>query len=85
VLAIAGGADRVNPASTVRRIVNRYPVAQADYREFPQMSHWPMGEPEAPDVAKSILEWLEAKGLTATAKPAKRKPLRLFGWGDAAP
>lgn len=85
ILAIAGGADRVNPASTIRRLVNRYPHAQADYREFPQMSHWPMGEAEAPDVQALILDWLAQRGLTATAAPKpKRKPLRLFGWGSDA-
>lgn len=87
ILAIAGGADRVNPASTVRRVVNRFPNAQAAYREFPEMSHWPMGETEAPDVQATIFDWLTSTGLTPTpeaAAKAKRKPLRLFGWGDAA-
>jgi pimeloyl-ACP methyl ester carboxylesterase len=85
ILAITGGADRVNPASTVRRIVNRYPQAQADYREFPLMSHWPMAEPEADDVAGEALAWLAARSITpqVSAKP-KRRALRLFGWGEQA-
>ncbi len=84
ILAIAGGADRVNPASTIRRIVNRYPKAQADYREFPGMSHWPMAEPETGDVQALILEWLAGRGLPAQPTPVKRKPVRLFGWGAAS-
>jgi pimeloyl-ACP methyl ester carboxylesterase len=79
VLTVAGGADRVNPASTVRRIANRYPAAQVEHREFPEMSHWPMGEPEGPQVAQTILDWLDARGLGAAAKPVKRKRVRLFG------
>lgn len=81
ILAIAGGADRVNPASTIRRIVNRYPKAQADYREFPKMSHWPMAEPETGDVQTLILSWLSARSLHAQTPAAPRNPVRLFGWG----
>lgn len=75
VLAIAGGQDRVNPASTVRRIVNRFPPGQADFQEFPTMSHWLIGEPEWPQVAHFALDWLEGRGVTATAAaaPAKKK------------
>lgn len=85
ILAIAGGADRVNPSSTVRRIVNRFPNGQAMMHEFPEMSHWPMGETEAPQVQSLILEWLRAKDVQSSVSKPKRKPLRLFGWGDATP
>ena len=83
VLALAGGKDRVNPASTVRRIVARFPGDQAHFHEFPEMSHWLVGEPEAPDVARLTLQWLEARNIGP--KPVrKKKQLSLFGWGEGA-
>jgi pimeloyl-ACP methyl ester carboxylesterase len=82
ILGLAGGKDRVNPASTVRRVIARFPNGQAHYHEFPEMSHWLVGEPEAPDVAAFTLQWLEAREIGL--KPVrKRKQLSLFGWGDA--
>jgi len=83
VLALAGGKDRVNPSSTVRRVIARFPGTQAHFHEFPEMSHWLVGEPEAPDVAKMTLQWLTACGITT--KPArKKKPLTLFSWGESS-
>ncbi len=63
VLALAGGCDRVNPASTVRRMVERFPTGQAHFYEFPSMSHWLIGEPEWPHVAQMALNWLSERGL----------------------
>lgn len=77
VLALAGGRDRVNPASTVRRVVTRFPNGQAHFHEFPAMSHWLVGEPESEDVAAFVLEWLKARGIGA-APAKKRKTLSLF-------
>ncbi|MGE3141745.1 MAG: alpha/beta hydrolase [Hyphomonadaceae bacterium] len=74
ILAIGGGRDRVNAASTVRRIANRFPAGQAVYHEFPDMSHWLIGEPEWPDVAKLTLDWIA----THEARP-RRKTFGLFG------
>ena len=84
VLGLAGGKDRVNPASTVRRVVARFPEGQAHFHEFPDMSHWLVGEPEAPDVAQLVLQWLDARGVGAKPAPRKRKALSLFGWRDNA-
>ena len=86
VLGVGGGRDRVNSASTVQRVVARFPNGQAHFHEFPQMSHWLIGEPEAEEVAGLTLQWLEARGLgpKKRAKP-KRKQLSLFGWGEASP
>jgi len=85
VLGLAGGKDRVNPPSTVRRVIARFPNGQAHFHEFPEMSHWLIGEPEAADVAKLTLQWLEAREIAP--KPAKRKAfqLSLFGWGESSP
>jgi pimeloyl-ACP methyl ester carboxylesterase len=79
VLGLAGGKDRVNPASTVRRVISRFPDGQAHFHEFPEMSHWLVGEPEAPDVAQMTLRWLEARDILPKAAKVK-KQLSLFGW-----
>jgi pimeloyl-ACP methyl ester carboxylesterase len=81
VLGLAGGRDRVNPASTVRRVISRFPQGQAHFHEFPEMSHWLVGEPEADDVTHFVLQWLEAREIA----PKRRKPWQhsLFNWGDA--
>lgn len=84
VLGLAGGKDRVNPSSTVRRVISRFPNGQAHFHEFPEMSHWLIGEPEALDVASLTLQWLEARGIGPKPVKAKRKQLSLFGWGEGA-
>jgi pimeloyl-ACP methyl ester carboxylesterase len=83
VLAIGGGQDRVNPPSTIKRLVGRFPHGQAEYCQFDEMSHWLIGEPEWPQVAEKALMWLAAQGVSANEPPraAKHKPLRLFSWG----
>jgi pimeloyl-ACP methyl ester carboxylesterase len=82
VLALAGGRDRVNPASTVRRVVARFPEGQAHYHEFPEMSHWLVGEPEAGQVAELTAQWLEARGFSARPKRVGKRTL--FQWRDSA-
>lgn len=84
VLGLAGGKDRVNPASTVRRVISRFPNGQAHFHEFPDMSHWLVGEPEAADVAAFVLQWFEARGIVTKPAKAKRRQLTLFGWGEAS-
>ncbi|MBY0565086.1 MAG: alpha/beta hydrolase [Hyphomonadaceae bacterium] len=79
VLGLAGGKDRVNSASTVRRVIARFPDGQAHFHEFPEMSHWLVGEPEAQEVAQLLLQWLDARGVGA--KPVKVKRKLLFGFG----
>lgn len=82
VLGLAGGRDRVNPPSTVRRVLARFPDGQAHFHEFEEMSHWLVGEPEANEVAALTLQWLEARGVTPKPVTAKRRTLSLFGFGD---
>jgi pimeloyl-ACP methyl ester carboxylesterase len=84
VLALAGGKDRVNPASTVRRVVSRFPQGQAHFHEFEDMSHWLVGEPEAAEVADMTLAWLKARGIGAPPIKPKRKTLSLFGLNERA-
>lgn len=83
VLALAGGRDRVNPASTVRRLVNRFPQGQAFFHEFPEMSHWLVGEPESGDVAQLALNWLTERGVGPQPQKTKRK-FSLFGAAERA-
>jgi pimeloyl-ACP methyl ester carboxylesterase len=84
VLGLAGGKDRVNPSSTVQRVIGRFPGDQAHFHEFPEMSHWLVGEPEAPEVAALVLQWLEARGIGTKPSKPKRRQLSLFGWGEGA-
>jgi pimeloyl-ACP methyl ester carboxylesterase len=83
VLGLAGGRDRVNPSSTIRRVVARFPNGQAHFHEFPDMSHWLVGEPEAPEVANLTLQWLEARDIGTKPTRTKNKTLSLFGFGDS--
>ncbi|HJS79801.1 MAG TPA: alpha/beta fold hydrolase [Vitreimonas sp.] len=83
VLGLAGGRDRVNPPSTVRRVIARFPNGQAHFHEFPEMSHWLVGEPEAADVAKLTLQWFEAREILPKPAKPKRRALSLFAWRAA--
>jgi pimeloyl-ACP methyl ester carboxylesterase len=83
VLGLVGGRDRVNSSSTVRRIIARFPNGQAHFHEFPEMSHWLVGEPEAKDVAGLTLQWLEAREILPKPVKPKRRQLSLFGWRSA--
>ena len=83
VLGLVGGKDRVNSSSTVRRIIARFPNGQAHFHEFPEMSHWLVGEPEAKDVAGLTLQWLEAREILPKPVKPKRRQLSLFGWRSA--
>ena len=83
VLGLAGGRDRVNPPSTVRRVIARFPNGQPHFHEFPEMSHWLVGEPEAADVAKLTLQWFEAREILPKPAKPKRRALSLFAWRAA--
>ena len=84
VLGLAGGRDRVNSSSTVRRVIGRFPNGQAHFHEFPEMSHWLVGEPEAMEVADFVLAWMSARGIGPTPAKPKRRTLSLFGMGEPA-
>jgi pimeloyl-ACP methyl ester carboxylesterase len=63
LLIVAGAADRIVPASVVRRTFRKYTKAAAitDYREFPGRTHWIIAEPGWEEVATAAAEWLETK------------------------
>ena len=70
-------------ATTVRRVISRFPKGQAHFHEFAEMSHWLVGEPEAAEVSSLVLQWFEAREILP--KPTKKKkPLSLFGWAERA-
>lgn len=58
ILCFAGGRDRVNPPATVRRLARRY-GGRARYEEFPNHSHWLIGEPGWEKIANGTVMWLE--------------------------
>lgn len=82
LLALAGGADRVNSAGTVRRIAGRFPPGQARFHEFQGMSHWLIGEPGWQQVAQHVLDWMDGQGLEPRVRrkpaPAGRVRRRAF-------
>jgi pimeloyl-ACP methyl ester carboxylesterase len=85
LLGLAGERDHLNPGTTVRRVINRFPVEQADFEELPNMSHWLIGEPEWPLVANTSLEWLAARGVRPSAvRAARKKALKLLPWSAGA-
>jgi pimeloyl-ACP methyl ester carboxylesterase len=65
VLIIAGEKDRIVPASITRKIAEKYKKVST-YREFPDHSHWVVGEPGWQEIAEYIKEWLHQ----ALSKPA---------------
>jgi pimeloyl-ACP methyl ester carboxylesterase len=59
VLCLTGARDRINPPETVKRIAARY-RDNATYKEYPEMSHWLIGEPGWEQVAEDSLRWLRS-------------------------
>jgi pimeloyl-ACP methyl ester carboxylesterase len=65
VLIIAGEKDRIVPVSITRKIAEKYRRVST-YKEFPDHSHWVIGEPGWQEIAEYIKEWLHQ----ALSKPA---------------
>ncbi len=61
VLCLVGDRDRVNPPSTVRRIAQRY-GAYGRFEEWPNRSHWLIGDDGWEDLAQHIQTWLTRQG-----------------------
>jgi pimeloyl-ACP methyl ester carboxylesterase len=57
LLCLAGSEDRINPASTVRHIAERY-EGRAVFEELDGRSHWAIGEPGWEKVAARAIAWL---------------------------
>ena len=58
VLVIAGGQDRITPASIVWKVYRKY-RAVATYKKFPNHAHWVIGEPSWQEVAEYVSDWLD--------------------------
>jgi pimeloyl-ACP methyl ester carboxylesterase len=56
---LAGGKDRVNPASTMRQVALRY-KGNSDFRLFENRSHWLHGEPGWESLAGTTADWLRS-------------------------
>jgi pimeloyl-ACP methyl ester carboxylesterase len=59
LLLIAGGKDHVAPASVTEANFKLYRKSRAitDYKEFPERSHYTLGEPGWEEVADYALDW----------------------------
>lgn len=56
-LLVAGGQDRLIPASLVRRMADAM-MGAATFRVFPENGHWLLGEPDSRQLARYVLAWL---------------------------
>jgi alpha-beta hydrolase superfamily lysophospholipase len=79
LLLIAGGQDRIFPAAVTRSSLERYrqSAAVTDYKEFPDRSHYTIGEPGWEKVADYALRW-------AMEHVHAGSPPPLSGTGDGA-
>jgi pimeloyl-ACP methyl ester carboxylesterase len=57
-LVIAGSEDGITPASVVKKVANKY-KAVSTYKEFPNHSHWVIGEPGWQEIAQYVEGWLK--------------------------
>ncbi|MDA2921087.1 alpha/beta hydrolase [Desulfobacterota bacterium AH_259_B03_O07] len=57
VLVIAGGEDRITPASVVRKVADKY-QSVSTYKAFTNHAHWVIGEPGWQEIADYVSNWL---------------------------
>ena len=57
VLVVAGGQDRIVPASVVRQVANKY-QAVSTYKEFENQAHMVVTQPGWQEVAEHVALWL---------------------------
>jgi len=70
MLVVGGAKDRTTPIADVRLVAQKYKKVGADYREYANNGHWIVDEPGTDKVIADIAGWLDAKGLS----PSARKP-----------
>lgn len=56
VLVVAGGEDRITPASVCRIVARRY--RQAEYKQYPGYSHFLISEPDWQNIAADVARFL---------------------------
>ena len=63
---VAGGVDRIVPASINRRNYHKYARSSAvtDFREFPGRSHWIIAQEGWEEVSGFIADWLKAQPIS---------------------
>ena len=61
LLFLAGGLDRTVPASVVRENHRRYKVGTVEIKEYPDRSHFTVGEPGWEQVLDYAIDWVEKK------------------------
>ena len=57
LLVIAGGKDRMTPASVVRKVSDKYETVST-YMEYPDHAHWVIGEPDWQEIAEYVADWI---------------------------
>ena len=62
LLLVAGGKDHIAPASVTKTNFNLYKKSKAvtDYKEFPERSHFTLGQAGWEEVADYALDWAVA-------------------------
>jgi pimeloyl-ACP methyl ester carboxylesterase len=67
LLLIGGGMDHVAPASLTRANAHHYRKSEAvtEYKEFPERSHYTLGQPGWEEVADFALDWSQAHSAAA--------------------
>lgn len=56
-LIVAGGQDRITPASVARKVADKY-RGVSTYKEFSNHAHWLVGEPGWQEIAEYVHGWL---------------------------
>jgi pimeloyl-ACP methyl ester carboxylesterase len=71
LLFIAGGMDHVAPASTNAENFKKYRKSEAitEYKEFPERSHYTLGQPGWEEVADFAIDWALASAAAYTGAP----------------
>ncbi|MGB2693977.1 MAG: alpha/beta hydrolase [Dehalococcoidia bacterium] len=67
VFLVVGSEDNIAPARAALRTAKKY---AADFREYPEHSHWLPDEPGWEKIAQDIVDWLEEKVLRQAKAPA---------------
>lgn len=69
VYVVSAGADKLTPASVVRKVAARYPGAT--HRHWPGRSHWVIDDLDTEDMVHEIDGWLRPILRRATREPGK--------------
>ncbi|HXE60797.1 MAG TPA: alpha/beta fold hydrolase [Gemmatimonadaceae bacterium] len=87
LLLIAGGKDHIAPASQTRTNFELYAKSKAvtDFKEFPDRSHFTIGEPGWEQVADFALDWATSHAARYMAQRAPHAAGSMTQPGDEAP